>query len=179
MTGEPRVRSAAPVDVDALAELAALTFPLACPPHTTDEAKAAHIAEHLGPESFRGYLADPDRLLFVAEDGDGRVVGYTMLVVGEPADADVAAAITTRPTIELSKVYTHPDVHGGGVAAALMAASIDAARELGVSAMWLGVNQENARANRFYEKHGFALVGTKRFLVGDRFEDDFVRERVL
>jgi RimJ/RimL family protein N-acetyltransferase len=41
------------------------------------------------------------------------------------------------------------------------------------------VNEENARANRFYEKNGFAKVGTKRFLVGERYEDDFVRERVL
>jgi ribosomal protein S18 acetylase RimI-like enzyme len=41
------------------------------------------------------------------------------------------------------------------------------------------VNQENARANRFYEKSGFTLVGTKHFLVGDRLEDDFVRERPL
>ncbi|HEU4756005.1 MAG TPA: GNAT family N-acetyltransferase, partial [Agromyces sp.] len=34
-----------------------------------------------------------------------------------------------------------------------------------------------ARAIRFYEKHGFAIVGTKRFLVGDRWEHDYVLER--
>ncbi|PPH62167.1 GNAT family N-acetyltransferase, partial [Rathayibacter rathayi] len=34
------VRRASPADADALAELAAATFPLACPPHTTAEAKA-------------------------------------------------------------------------------------------------------------------------------------------
>jgi len=45
--------------------------------------------------------------------------------------------------------------------------------------MWLGVNQLNARAQRFYAKHGFERVGVKRFLVGDRFEDDFVYERAL
>ncbi|MEP6478552.1 MAG: GNAT family N-acetyltransferase, partial [Rhodoglobus sp.] len=41
--------------------------------------------------------------------------------------------------------------------------------------VWLGVNQFNARANRFYEKSGFAIVGTKKFLVGEKYEDDFVR----
>jgi RimJ/RimL family protein N-acetyltransferase len=35
------------------------------------------------------------------------------------------------------------------------------------------------RAQRFYAKSGFARVGTKRFLVGDRFEDDYVYERPL
>lgn len=102
-----------------------------------------------------------------------------MLVAGEPADADVAAAVTIRPTIELSKCYVDPGFHGAGVGAGLVAASAEAARARGAASVWLGVNQENARANRFYEKQGFALVGTKRFLVGDRYEDDFVRERVL
>lgn len=102
-----------------------------------------------------------------------------MLVAGEPADADVAASITHRPTAEVSKVYVHPDHHGGGVAARLLEVTVEEAASRGAAAVWLGVNQENARANRFYEKHGFALVGTKRFLVGDRYEDDYVRERIL
>jgi ribosomal protein S18 acetylase RimI-like enzyme len=158
-----------------LARLAALTFPLACPPHTTDEAKAAHIARHLGEGSFARYLADPTRALFVAESDTG-LLGYTMLVEGEPDDPDVAAAVTTRPAVELSKVYVHPDHHGAGIAAALVAATIEEAAARGAASVWLGVNQENARANRFYDKSGFALVGTKRFEVGDRYEDDFVRE---
>jgi ribosomal protein S18 acetylase RimI-like enzyme len=172
------VRPAVPADAAALAAVAAATFPLACPPHTTDEAKADFIAGHLSPASFADYLADPDRDLFVAELA-GVPVGYTMLVAGDPDDPDVASAITTRPTIELSKVYVLAEAHGAGVAPALVAASLEAARARGAAGVWLGVNQENARANRFYEKSGFARVGTKRFLVGGRYEDDFVRERVL
>ncbi len=172
------VRPAAPADAAALAAVAAATFPLACPPHTTEEAKADFIATHLSEANFDEYLADPDRELFLAEQ-DGAIVGYTMIVAGDPSDADVAAAITTRPTIELSKVYVLPEAHGGGVASSLVARSVEAARARGAAAVWLGVNQENGRANRFYEKNGFALVGTKRFLVGDRYEDDFVRELVL
>jgi diamine N-acetyltransferase len=172
------VRPAVAADAASLAAVAAATFPLACPPHTTEEAKADFIATHLAEANFDAYLADPDRDLFVAEV-DGRPVGYTMLVAGEPHDADVAAAITTRPTIELSKVYVLADAHGAGVARELMAASVAAARARDAAGVWLGVNQENGRANRFYEKSGFALVGTKRFLVGDRYEDDYVRELVL
>lgn len=165
-------------DAGRLAEVAAVTFPLACPPHTTDEAKAAFIAAHLSESSFAGYLADPARVLFVAEEGDA-LLGYTMLVAGEPTDADVAAALGIRPTVELSKCYVHPDAHGGGVAAALMRASLERAAADGAAGVWLGVNQENARAQAFYGKHGFARVGVKRFLVGDRYEDDYVYERAL
>lgn len=45
--------------------------------------------------------------------------------------------------------------------------------------MWLGTNEENARARRFYAKHGFEPVGTKRFRLGDRYEHDVVFERPL
>jgi GNAT superfamily N-acetyltransferase len=172
------VRLAAPVDAPALAELAAATFPLACPPHTTDEAKAAFIAAHLSVASFGGYLADPRRDILLAEV-DGEPAGYTMLIFAEPSDPDVATALSHRPSIELSKFYVLPGHHGRGVSAALMAATLDAARSRGASGIWLGVNQENGRANRFYEKNGFARVGTKRFLVGEDYEDDFVRELAL
>lgn len=172
------MRRATDADAAGLAELAAVTFPLACPPHTTDAAKAAFIAAHLSRANFEAYLADPARALFVA-DADGTLLGYTMLVAGEPTDADVASAVALRPTVELSKCYVHPDAHGGGIAFALMEASVEHARTTEAVGVWLGVNQENARAQRFYGKHGFERVGVKRFLVGDRYEDDYVFELAL
>lgn len=181
-----KIRRAGPDDAALLARVAAETFPLACPPHTLPESIAAFIAENLSEESFEGYLADPDRALFIAEAEPEsgplaqsltsvEAAGYTMVMFGEPADPDVAAAVTVRPTAELSKVYVREGFHGAGLAARLVAVSVEAARSRGASSVWLGVNQLNARANRFYEKQGFALVGTKRFLVGERYEDDFVR----
>ncbi|MCU1577844.1 MAG: family N-acetyltransferase [Rhodoglobus sp.] len=172
------VRAAEPDDAALLHRLAAATFALACPPHTTPQAIEDFIATTLSEASFAAYLADPERALFLAED-DAVAAGYTMIVFGEPKDADAAAAITVRPTAELSKIYVLEGHHGKGVAAALMERSLEAARERGARTIWLGVNQENERANRFYEKQGFERVGTKHFLVGDRYEDDFVRERAL
>jgi GNAT superfamily N-acetyltransferase len=172
------IRTATPDDAATLAAVAAETFPLACPPHTAPEAIEAFIADHLSETSFDGYLGDPERALFLAED-DGVAVGYTMVVFGEPGDPDAAAAVTERPTAELSKVYVREGHHGGGLAAQLVEASVEAARARGALSVWLGVNEENARANRFYEKQGFALVGAKRFLVGERYEDDFVRVLAL
>ena len=102
-----------------------------------------------------------------------------MLIVAPPADPDVAAALTVQPTAELSKCYVMPGHHGAGVASALMARTLESAGERGAAAVWLGVNEENERAQGFYEKSGFAKVGRKRFLVGDRWEEDFVLERVL
>ena len=168
------IRPATPDDAALLHELAAATFPLACPPDTLPASIESFIATNLSVDSFTAYLSDPARLLFVGEV-DGVASGYTMVVFGEPGDADVAASVTARPTAELSKCYALPSTHGTGLAAALVTASVQAARDRGARSVWLGVNQQNARANRFYEKQGFVQVGTKRFLVGERYEDDFVR----
>ena len=178
------IRRAGAADAAALAELAAETFPLACPPSTTPEAIAAFIAANFTVERMGEYLADPGRTLLLAEeDSDGvdrHLVGYSMLIAGDPADADAAAAVTVRPAIELSKFYTRALAHGSGVVAGpLMAATLEAAAATGAVAAWLGVNEENARAIRFYEKHGFAKAGRKRFRLGDRLEQDWVLVRGL
>jgi ribosomal protein S18 acetylase RimI-like enzyme len=173
-----QVCQAGPADAALLSDVASATFALACPPHTSPESIADFIDKNFTVAKFDGYLADAQRVLFLATLG-GEAIGYAMLVLGEPADADVRASITLHPTAELSKLYVRPGHHGAGVSAGLVEACFDAATVTGCAGIWLGVNQENARANRFYEKSGFARVGVKKFLVGERWEDDFVRERAL
>lgn len=172
------VRRATAADAAALHDVAAVTFPLACTPNTPEEEKAAHIAEHLSEAVFAHQLAEPARILLLALS-DGEPAGYSMLLRGEPVDADVAAAIRIRPTIELVRMYVLPGHHGSGIASTLMTATLDAARDTGAAGVWLGVSEENDRANAFYARHGFERVGMKRFHIGDRWEDDFVRERSL
>ena len=165
-------RIAGLVDASALRELAASTFALACPPGTSQAEIDNHIATELSLERFELYLADPAREIRVAGD----FLGYTMLVFGEPTDPDVLAAITVRPTVELSKCYLRLEAHGTGLAAELMEATIASARQHGASALWLGVSQQKGRANRFYEKNGFERVGIKYFRVGEELHNDFVRQ---
>jgi diamine N-acetyltransferase len=172
------IRTATAEDAAALAALAAATFPLACPPDALPEAVQQFIDTHLTERHFDAYLADPERVLLLAEL-EGVPSAYSMLVAAEPTDPDVLDALTRYPSIELSKFYVLEQAHGTGLAAQLMLATLAAARDRGGAGIWLGVNNENAKANRFYEKHGFERVGTKKFLVGERWEDDFVREREL
>lgn len=173
-----RIRKATANDAGALAGLAALTFPLACPPSSSPEDVAAHLAGTLSERHFEGYLADPEVTILVI-DVDGALLGYSLLVDRPARDPDVTASLTLLPSTELSKCYVHPDHHGLGAAAELMRASVQAAADAGSAGMWLGVNNENGRAVRFYEKSGFRKVGTKTFTVGTSLEHDFVMQRPL
>lgn len=167
------------VDTHELAAVAARTFPLACPPSIALTNVASFIDTNLSAARFAEYLADPHRVILTAQHGE-RIVGYAMVVDGVGDDPDVARAVDIRPAAELSKMYVLPDFHGGGVSAALMEHSVAAVADWRVRCMWLGVNQENVRAQRFYTKHGFRISGNRTFQVGDDLrEHDYVMVREL
>ncbi|WP_241384405.1 GNAT family N-acetyltransferase [Rhodococcus sp. CH91] len=163
-------------DAEAIAQVAAATFPLACPPGAADDDIADFIERTLSAEKFAEYLSSPERIVLEAR-ADGEIVGYLMAVDAAPNDPGIDAVITARPAIEISKLYVVPGHHGAGVSAALMDAILARAAALGRAGLWLGVNQENTRARRFYEKHGFSVVGTRTFAVGTQTHDDFVMQR--
>lgn len=175
-----------------VAWLAALTFPLACPPGTPVATMAAHVATHLSPAAVRGWVRSGTHALLVAVDGDHAPraerdvpttpLGYALVSFGEP-DGDeegrvLRSVVGPGPYAELSKIYVHPDVLGGGVAAQLLDAAVSAAAELGGDApLWLGTNAQNSRAQAFYRKHGFEVAGTRTYDVGGVRHDDVVMIR--
>lgn len=171
-------QEATAADAAELADVAARTFPLACPPTVRAEDVAAFIAENLTEARFGDYLRDPDRTVFVVRHG-GPILGYAMVIRGVPDDPQVRRAVSTRPALEVSKLYVLPEHHGRGGAAALMTAVLQHADDLGAAGLWLGVNQHNHRAQRFYAKQGFTVAGTRTFRLGEHLEHDYVMVRPL
>jgi len=57
--------------------------------------------------------------------------------------------------------------------------AVATARALGAPEMYLTVFDHNARAKRFYTRHGFAEVGRCTFKLGDRVDDDRVWRKQL
>lgn len=165
----PDVRAATPDDAEAIARLAARTFALACPDHTPPEAIEAHIANELNAQRFREHMATAT---FLVVDAGAEVAGYVMLTTEPPP-------IPTRwqNPIELRRIYVDEQEHGRGVAAALMLASLQVAEEGGHDWIWLGTNEQNKRAIRFYEKYDFQIVGQRTFRVAHSVESDHVLAR--
>jgi putative acetyltransferase len=73
---------------------------------------------------------------------DGRVLGFIMI------NDD-----------EVEQVFVDPDHHGSRVAALLLAEAERQVAALGHDLAWLAVVTGNARARRFYEKHGWSDGG--------------------
>ncbi len=161
-----------------VAELAARTFPLACPPGSAPQDIAAFITEHLSVQRFAAYIADPTRTVLRAEQ-DSVPIAYSVLFHGSERAQEMGASLRYWPTIELSKFYVLPHWHGGGIAAELMSVTKAAGRRVGARGIWLGVNDRNNRALRFYTKTGFVPVGVGTFQLGRRVERDVIMECAL
>ncbi|WP_159449695.1 GNAT family N-acetyltransferase [Demequina sp. NBRC 110057] len=184
MTAAHTIRPATASDVPALVDLAAATFPLACPASTPPEAMAEHIATKLNADVIGGWIADPAQFVLVADAGvAGRLDGYALATFGPCGDPEAALALEaagaeTHLIHELSKIYVRAEAHGGGLAGRLMEAAVSATRDAhGIGAVWLGTNDENLRAQAFYRRHGFTQVGARTFVVGGNRETDVVMLR--
>ena len=83
------------------------------------------------------------------------LVPSATIVVAEAAGALVGFVTVDRATGYLDQIVVAADFWGAGVAEMLL----DEAKRLSPSRLELHVNQDNARAVRFYRKHGFAVAG--------------------
>ena len=158
------VRTATADDLAGLSVLAARTFPLACPPWMSADSIADFVADQLSEAAFAGHLADPDHHVRLAVDRADEPVGYSLAIHGVLAEAP--EPWRAERTTYLSKLYVAPEFHGAGLAGALFDAVRTASVDDGCTAIWLGTNRENLRAQRFYAKCGFTVVTERRFDVG-------------
>jgi ribosomal protein S18 acetylase RimI-like enzyme len=167
------VRCATVDDASLLAELGARTFYDTFVNDTGPEDMAAYLAASFGPEIQAGELADPQSAFFIAET-DGAASGYAQLRAGE-----TEVCVSGTKPVELVRLYVSQQWLGRGVGHALMRACVEAARRAGHKTMWLGVWEHNVRAQRFYRKWDFKVVGDHIFKVGSDPQTDLIMERAL
>jgi diamine N-acetyltransferase len=167
------IRPATSADAALLAELGARTFYDTFAPHCSAEDMAAYLDEAFSPEIQAAELADEDRCFFIAEV-EGRAAGYAQLHAGE-----VPECVAGEAAIELARMYVAKEWFGQGAAHALMQTCLDEARGRGYRTMWLGVWERNWRAQAFYRKWEFQVVGSHVFPVGSDPQVDLLMERTL
>jgi ribosomal protein S18 acetylase RimI-like enzyme len=169
-----RVREATPAEADALAELGAVTFREAYAEHLDALDLDAYIGEVYVADRIAGELADPAYTYLVAE-AEGELIGFVLLYDEVPAPAGVPGE---RP-LRLHRIYTRRAWWGAGVGPALMAATIERARQRGFSSVWLTVWDQNDRAIAFYRRNGFEVVGMHPFHLGREVHMDPVLARAV
>ena len=165
------LRKATIDDAELLTELGSRTFAETFEVDNTPENMAAYLTSAFNFAQLSAELSEPNTLFKIAE-ADGVAVGYSMLRAETPPNE-----ITGERTIELVRLYVSNESLGTGVGAALMKDCIDASRNRGFDTLWLGVWENNFRAQAFYRKWGFVEVGTHIFQLGDDAQRDLLLQR--
>jgi GNAT superfamily N-acetyltransferase len=146
----PTLRRARPDDAAPLAELAARIFTDTFAEDTPPDDLAEFLAKAYGVRQQSEEISNPDVITIVAEAPEGLAAYAQVRRRGK-----TPKCVTAEEPVELWRFYVQRDWHGGGLAHRLMAAVMDAARELGGRHLWLSVWERNVRAIAFYGKHGF------------------------
>jgi L-amino acid N-acyltransferase YncA len=116
---------------------------------------------------WRELTQDPDKIIFVAEDREGKIVGFSALGPSRDADAN-------PNTAEVSAIYVHPEQWEKGIGRALLSASLDHVRKCEFDQLTLWVLEANQRARSFYESFGFIQDGAMK--DDDHWKSFAVRE---
>jgi len=172
-SGPLRIRSASAADNLLLAELGRRTFLETFGPDNTPENMAAYLEASFGLEIQAAELADPATLFLIAEV-QAEAVGFARLREGPPAQGS-----SGLNPMEIVRFYSRQDWIGLGVGPVLMQACLAYARSRGCDVLWLDVWERNTRAQAFYRKWGFEVVGTQAFQLGSELQTDLLMQRPI
>jgi GNAT superfamily N-acetyltransferase len=163
-------------DAPRVAALGARLFAQAYGPTHPEPELSRYLARAFDVDRMAAALADADTTLLLVQDAAGTDIGYAWL--RRSTDTPPAGVGGERP-FEIARFYVEEAWHGQGVAQAMMAACVDAARAGGADVLWLATWQPATRPQAFYRRMGFEVVGTTTFLFGDVLEDDVLLARRL
>jgi putative acetyltransferase len=123
----------------------------------SDEAAAIELWRRTWQIAY-AHLDFSARLAWWRERWRNELVPNATITVAERDDesGEISGFVTVeRSNGYLDQIVVAPEAWGSGLAAAL----IEEAKRCAPEGLDLLVNQDNARAIRFYEKHGFVIAG--------------------
>jgi diamine N-acetyltransferase len=161
-------------DLSALSELGSSSFSDTFGHLYSAENLALFLAQTHGEAMVLAELRNPMRQYLVAHDA-GKMVAYCKLGFDHSLPLDLPG----RAVMELKQLYLRPSHFATGVAEHLMDWAIAAARSRAIDDIVLSVYSDNPRAQRFYQRYGFAHAKNCFFMVGEHRDDEYLYRLIL
>jgi GNAT superfamily N-acetyltransferase len=157
-------------DAAALSKLARETYAAAFGSSLKADDLAHLLEQDLSPARFR--RASEDDIVLIAEVRGG-IVGFLQC-----GAVRLPAASATPADMERRRLYVHPS-RNAGIGGRLLQAALAHARIGAARSLYLDVWERNADARRFYERHGFRVIGAHRpaFASGPAADPDLIMVR--
>ena len=87
--------------------------------------------------------------------------------------------VYSKDGIEIQRIYITPTYLSKGIGGEIMNFIKNWSKVSGYTSIWLGVWEHNPRAIKFYEKHGFKIIGQHGFMLGMEAQTDLIMECTL
>ena len=142
-----------PVHVDEAPALSALCYEIYPQTFTYlwDDAGAWYMDAMYSVAKMQEELRDPNASFHFLEV-EGRRVGYLKLKLDSDLPGEPGG-------LEVERIYLSRDCSGQGLGGTMLDAALDIAKQRDKRYAWLHVMDSSLAPIRFYEKHGFAIVG--------------------
>ena len=170
---ETLIRPAAAQDAGRLSEFAERVFDDVFGPLNDEGDMASYLSEAFSPEIQRAEITGKDSIVLLAERG-GKLAGYLHIAPAPRPDC-----VSGEPAFELKRLYVEPALQGLGIGRKLLDEGIARARAAGVRTLWLGVWENNTKAQAFYTREGFTRVGEHPFVLGSDTQTDWIMQRSI
>ena len=167
------VRLAQYQDVPAMRQVAILSYEATFAQHNTRENMDAFYIDSYNLEKMQEEFYEPSAVLYLAF-AEQTLAGFVRLRKNQ----EVASTLGNN-TIELQRLYIHPNQQGKGIGKLLMEKAMEYASQLQVDWIWLGVWEKNYNAQKFYTKWGFEKFDEHVFQMGDDPQIDWLLKKKL
>ncbi len=165
------IRRASEADAETLTQLGKMTFIETFAKDNSQENMDHYVANTFRIDLQLSEIRDPKRMIEIAWL-DGSAVGFLHLF-----ESQADPCVQGLEPLEILRLYVDSRCHGKGVGAALMERILELARSESFSTLWLGVWENNLRAQAFYKKYGFIVKGKHVFHLGKDEQTDLIMAR--
>ena len=163
-----QIKSAVEKEAGILSELSRSTFVETFAKDNSKEDMDSYVAQTFSEDKQLIEIQDSKRRIEIAWF-ENQAVGFLHLYNG-PIDP----AVKENNALEVLRLYVDSKWHGKNVGAKLMERCFEIAREERTKTLWLGVWEKNFRAQTFYKKYGFHVVGAHIFKLGNDEQTDLI-----
>jgi ribosomal protein S18 acetylase RimI-like enzyme len=164
----PILKSCTSEDLPLILKLGRQTFIDAFAAVNDPEDFKIYMNEAFSEKRLKEELSNPYCSFYISYVGE-EAVGYIKLNYQE-AQTD----IKSTEGAELERIYVLQKYQNQNLGQWMLEQAIDLAKAAGKKYLWLGVWEENKRAIRFYERHGFEKFGRHPYYIGSDKQMDWL-----
>lgn len=146
-----------PADAPILSEIGATSLLESHGHSAPPEIINKYVDVKFNTNNCRHELSDEKNIFYGVHHND-QAAGYFKIIPNVPN-----AAVDLEPVTKLERLYLLKAFYNLKLGEPLLKKCIELSKAHGDKGMWLNVWVENHRAIRFYEKHGFKIVGEAQF----------------